>query len=187
MSSSVWLLWFQDTRCVEWYWGGQQTFKTRSLLLPRFAVLIHMSGTQAKCSLPSSSNGTGVPTVLSFSHSFQSCVFQSSNLSVICLSPFQGQELITRPVRQVKVCVCASVCVKVHRPCLIGLERASLRLSLPLNYLPAITFLSPSCRSALEGTWQMYFHLMLRSDFAPSLRVTSSELFESQVEALFFL
>lgn len=125
-----------------------------------------------KCSSPSSDIGTCVPAVLSFSHSFQSCVFQLPNLSVICPSPFLGQKLSTRPVRLVKVCVgvCALVCEKVHRPCLIGREHASLRLSLPLNYLPAITFffffpplLQKSFRRLLANVLSSHAMILFRS------------------------
>lgn len=107
----------------------------------------------------------------SCSHSFQSCVFQSSNLSVICPRPFQGQKLIARSVRLVKVCmcVCTCVCEKVHRPCLIGLERASRRLSLPLNYLPDTTFsslLQKCFRRHLVNVLSFYDLI-----FAPSLHI----------------
>lgn len=92
-----------------------------------------------KCTLPSCNNGTGLPTVLSFSQSFQSYVFPVIQSQCNLSEAFSGQKLITRPVRLVKVCVCVHLCVRVHRLYLIALERASLRLSRLLNYLPAIT------------------------------------------------
>lgn len=161
-------------RCAAWWEllrAVGKRFKTQSLLLPRIAVLIHVKTLTTKCSSPTFNNGTGVPTVLSFSHSFQSCVFQSSNLGVICPSPFQGQKLITRPVRLVKVwvCVCAHTCVWEDTQTLPNWSGACQPETEPPSELFTSHHLFPFLQKSFrEGTWQMYFHLMLWSYFALS-------------------